>query len=416
MSNLLRAQTRSKSLPGCRISTTVALQRGSDPGPFRVPSSSLRLTYLTALLILTLAGAALAQAPDPQKLLEEASEAQQRGDAAVAVRKYQELIQLRPDMIAARANLGLALASLGRFDEAIAQFSAALAKAPGDYELRANLAMAFYQKGDLPKAADEFSSLHAEERDNIQITVLLGTCDMRMGQASRAISILTPAVQAHPDNLDLQWALGWELIRSGRTQEGFDRAERVAKQKDDAEAYARIADAERKVLAFDRARRSVDAAIRLSPQLPGLYTLSGLIMDDAGDHGGAAAAFEKALEANPNDFQAHLHLGAVLYSQRTLDTARAHLERALEIDPSSSLALYELALVKRAEGQVEAAVEDLEKAVRETPEWVEPHVELAALYYRLHRLEDGARENRIVDRLAEEQRQLKSHTVNPRTP
>jgi Tfp pilus assembly protein PilF len=139
-------------------------------------------------------------------------------------------------------------------------------------------------------------------------------------------------------------------------------------------------------------------------------------MDDAGDHGGAAAAFEKALEANPNDFQAHLHLGAVLYSQRTLDTARAHLERALEIDPSSSLALYELALVKRAEGQVEAAVEDLEKAVRETPEWVEPHVELAALYYRLHRLEDGARENRIVDRLAEEQRQLKSRTVNPRTP
>jgi tetratricopeptide (TPR) repeat protein len=383
-----------------------------------VPSSSLRVPSLKALLILTLAVTAFAQAPDPQKLFEEASEAQQRGDAAVAVRKYQELIQLRPDMIAARADLALTLASLGRFDEAIAEFRAALAKAPGDHKLRANLAMTYYQKGNLPKAAEEFSSLHAEEPDNIQVTVLLGTCDMRMGQASRAISILAPAVEAHPDNPDLQWALGWAQIRSGRTQEGFDRAERVAQQKNDAEAYARIADAERKVLAFDRARDSVAAALRLNPQFPGLYTLSGLILDDAGDHEGAAAAFERGLEANPNDFQAHLHLGAVLYNQRKLDTARAHLERALEIDPSSSLALYELALVKRAQGQVEPAVKDLEKVVRETPEWVEPHIELAALYYRLHRLEDGERENHIVDRLAEEQRQrqLKSHDLNQRTP
>ena len=53
---------------------------------------------------------------------------------------------------------------------------------------------------------------------------------------------------------------------------------------------------------------------------------------------------------------------------------------------------------------MEAAVKDLEKVVRAEPEWIEPHVELAALYYRLNRPEDGAREKQIVDRLAEEQR------------
>jgi hypothetical protein len=37
-----------------------------------------------------------------------------------------------------------------------------------------------------------------------------------------------------------------------------------------------------------------------------------------------------------------------------------------------------------------------------------PHVELAALYYRLKRPEEGAREKQIVDRLAEEQRQRQS--------
>src|SRR5208283_5976111 len=102
-------------------------------------------------------------------------------DAALAVHDYQELIRLHPDMIEARANLGLALISLGRFDEAIAQYRAALAQAPADHGLRADLAMAYYQKGDLPKAALELSTLHEAEPGNLQIATLLGTCYMRMG-------------------------------------------------------------------------------------------------------------------------------------------------------------------------------------------------------------------------------------------
>jgi len=238
-----------------------------------------------------------------------------------------------------------------------------------------------------------------------------------MGRPAQAISILSPLEKAHPDDLDLKWALGWALIRAGRTQEGFQRAEEVAKQRDTAEAYKLTAEAEIRAQAFERARPNVDAAMRLNPHLPGLYALSGIIMDNAGDHAGAATAFEKELESNPNDFNAQLHLGALLYNQRKLDAAELHLDRALEIDPRSSLALYELARVKRAQNQVDDAVKDLEKVVGAEPEWIEPHVELAALYYRLNRPEDGAREKQIVDRLAEEQRrQSKLHVLTPRTP
>ena len=56
-------------------------------------------------------------------------------------------------MIAARANLGLALLSLGRIDEAIAQYRAALAQAPGNPGLRLNLAMAYYKKGDMVRSS-----------------------------------------------------------------------------------------------------------------------------------------------------------------------------------------------------------------------------------------------------------------------
>jgi Tfp pilus assembly protein PilF len=61
-----------------------------------------------------------------------------------------------------------------------------------------------------------------------------------------------------------------------------------------------------------------------------------------------------------------------------------------------------LALVEKALSQPEAAVADLEEAVKIKPDWLEAHVQLAALYFQIRRPADGARERQIVDRLSEE--------------
>ena len=117
------------------------------------------------------------------------------------------------------------------------------------------------------------------------------------------------------------------------------------------------------------------------------------------DNQGAIAALRQALEVNPNDFDAHLTLGAVLNTERDLEGARKHLERAVELNPASTLALYALARMKRTQGEIEAAVKDFEKVVRDDPDWAQPHVELAALYFRLNRQADGERERMAFDRL-----------------
>jgi tetratricopeptide (TPR) repeat protein len=321
-------------------------------------------------------------------------------------------------MTAARANLGVVLASLGRFEEAIAQYHEALQQVPGNRDLRLNLALAYFKKGDLPAAADGLRFLHEAEPGNVRIATLLGNCYMRLGRHAETISLLTPLEKAAPDNLDLEWALGSALLRAGRTEEGLERIEKVAQQGQSAEAYALAADAYVRLNLFDRARSNVDEAMRLNPHLPGLHTLNGTILDYAGDQEGAAAEFQKTLETNPKDFEAQLRLGSVLYAQRKLDAARLHLDRALEIDPTSSLARYMVARVKRAQGHPEEAVGDLEKAVQQDPDWLPPHIELVALYYRLNRPEDGAREKKIVDRLSAEEQQRKAtlRVISPTLP
>jgi len=384
--------------------------------PLRFPTLGLGL--LGALFILTPSHATSGQEPDPQQLFRDALEAQQHGDAGLAVRRYEELIRLHPDMVEARANLGTALVSLGRFDEAASQFRAALAQAPSNLDLRLDLAFAYYKKGDLSDAAEQFSSLHEAEPGDVRIATLLGDCYARLGRDSEVISVLTPIEAANPHNLALAWSLGYALIRAGRAQEGVRRIERVAQQGHSAQAYMFAAQTYLKLGALDQARRDLDATMRLNAHLPGLYTLRGMIMDGYGDEKAAMAAFEKALEANPDDVEAHTRLGELLYLERKLDAARLHLDRALGIDPTLPHARYVLALVERAQGRADAAVKDLEKLARDDPDWLAPRVELAALYYRMHRPEDGAKEKKIVDRLTEEQRQreLKSHIISPQIP
>ena len=60
----------------------------------------------------------------------------------------------------------------------------------------------------------------------------------------------------------------------------------------------------------------------------------------------------------------------------------------------------------------------LEELIAESPSFVEAHVTLATVYYRLRRKEDGDRERAIVERLnAEAQaRQPKGGPVGAKTP
>lgn len=348
------------------------------------------------------AGVACAQSSNPEQLFHDAVAAQQRGDDRLAVRKYQELLKSHPDSLEVRANLGAALAKLNRFDEAIEQYRAVLAKKE-NAGLRLNLALAYYKKGAWRDAAQQLNTLWATRPDDARVATLLADCYTSLGQDENVIATLKPAEAAHPDDLSVAWLLGSALIRAGHRREGLDRVDRVAREGNRPEAYLLAGRTALKMNEFERARDYAGAAARLNPRLPGVDTLRGTVLSYLGDTGGAATALGAAVEADPKDFEAQLGLGAVLHTNRDLARAREHLQRALQLRPDSTVARYEWARLERTEGQVEAAARDFEKVVHADPTWAQPHVELAALYFRLNRQGDGERERAIFDRLTAEQ-------------
>lgn len=356
-------------------------------------------------LVMLFSGGMVGQDTPPDQLLSRAVEEQQKGDFPAAIRDYQALLAVRPATLAARVNLGAALAHTGQLDAAITQYQAALKLAPQLGSVHLDLGLAYSRKGDLPNALEQFEAAHRASPTEVRIAILLGDAQARSDKAADAVAMLTPLEPANAGNPDFEYALGESLIRAGRPREGASRVEKSAALSSSADAWMLAGSTLLDLNEFPQARRDLDNAMHIDPTLPGLCTLDGTARDKDGDTKAAEPAFREALESNPNDFDANLYLGAILYQRRAMDEAKKYLDKALELKPESTMARYESAMWNSTSGDYQAATEQLEKLAADDPLWLEPHVELATLYYRLHRPADGARERQIVDKLTAQQQQ-----------
>jgi tetratricopeptide (TPR) repeat protein len=362
---------------------------------------SMRIAVLLLLTSSVLASAQ--QQPDPDRLFGSAIEAQQRGDYPTAIEDYQKLLKLRPKMVEARVNLGAALAHTGRFDEAIAQYQLALPDVPDKNAIHMNIGLAYYKKGDLPSAIREFQIVQKSRPLDPQLAILLGDSEVRSGKGADAVPMLTPLEAENVGNPDFEYVMGTALVAAGSRRDGVARLEKVAQATNSADTYFLAGSTYMDLNEFEHARNDLEAAFRLNPKLPRINTMVGMARDRTGDRTGAEPAFRAALAIDPNDFDANLYLGAILLKRRAVDEAKPYLDKAVALNPTSTMARYESAMWKSNSGQYDAAAKDLEEVIKSDPNWLEPHVELATVYYRLRRPDDGAKERAIVDKLTAEQ-------------
>jgi tetratricopeptide (TPR) repeat protein len=350
-----------------------------------------------------------AQPPNADQLFSQAVQAQQGGDYAAAIRDYRELLAERPGMVDAHINLGAALAHTGDFDEAIRQYRIALPNAADKAGVRLNLGLAYYKKGDFAAAAQEFEQLRRQRPQDPQLAILLGDSEVKLSRGAEAAAMLTPLETANRANTDFEYVLGTALIAAGKRRDGVERLEKVAEATHAADTYFLAGSTQMDLNEYDAARRDFEKALELDPKLPRIYALTGMARDKTGDPAAAAEMFRKALAGNPDDFDANLYLGAILAKRRETAEAKQYLDRALHLDPASSMAQYEMALWKSTTGDYQEAAAELESIVKADPDWLEPHIELATLYYRLHRPAEGAKEREIVARLTAEKQSKGPH-------
>jgi tetratricopeptide (TPR) repeat protein len=354
-----------------------------------------------ALGLLAAAGQTPAQAPsvNVDELLSSGIAAQQHGDYKTAIEDYRKVLALQPGLAEARANLGAALAAAGQFDAAIEEDTRALAAAPNKTAVRMNLGLAYYKKGDMAHAHSEFEAVHAARPFDLSAAVLLGYTDIKLDKEADAAALLAPLEPGHESNMDLEYVLAYALIQTGKETEGIPRMEKVARATRSADAYVIAGSTHLNRREFREARIDLDAAIELDPSLPGVNTMAGQARDALGDTDAALPVFQAALRQDPRDFTANLYLGTMRLKQRDFESARPLLELAVQLQPKAPLARLQMAKLNGMTGRYAEAAATLEDLEKTDPNWLDPHVELAAIYYKLHRPEDGQRERDIVQQI-----------------
>jgi tetratricopeptide (TPR) repeat protein len=330
--------------------------------------------------------------------LKEAESLHRAGKLDQAINDYRTILKRYPDAAPIRSDLGAALAAAGRYQEAIVEYQRALRLQPLP-QIRLNLALAYYKAVELTEAAGELQPLHASDPGNLKIALLLGDCYFRLGEYKKAVELLEPLEAAHPEEQALNYLLGIALISDGQVGKGEVLVNKILRDGNSAEAHLMLGAARMEVYDASGAVDELSEAVKLDPKLPLAHYLYGKALLTLGNRSEAMENFREELAIDPNEFGSNLYLGVLLNQGENYPEAVPYVARALQVRPDDPAARYQIAIGQIGTGNIEQARKSLEALVKDSPGFLDAHVSLARLYYRLHMKQDGDRERTIIDKL-----------------
>jgi Tfp pilus assembly protein PilF len=149
-----------------------------------------------------------------------------------AVHHYSEALRIRPTYAEVQNNLGLALTAQGKIDEAISHYSEAVRLLPDYFEAHSNLGAALAGRGRYAEAIDHFAIAlrlqpdHDRARQNlVRAHYDFGRVLAERGDIDSAIQQFLDALRLDPANADLHYDLGVMFVRKGDLRAAINRFE-----------------------------------------------------------------------------------------------------------------------------------------------------------------------------------------------
>lgn len=338
----------------------------------------------------------------PRQWLEHAIELHQAGRLEQAVQEYLAFLQEYPQVADVYSNLGAAYAGLGNLPAALEAYRKAvdLGTASDLLTLYVNMGLAYFKSGRFEEAARSFREALRLDPDRYQAALLLAECELRAGRYREVQTLLEPFEDRYGEDPALISLLGTALIKLGETYRGQVLIDRIFRKGESVEAHIMLGTAHVMAADWPNAALEFEKALKLDPRRPTVNSSYGLALREMSRPDEAAVYFRRELELNPFDFDANLFLGIYLYKHlQEYDEALQLFERALGVRPGDVDVRYHMGLVYLLREDQAKALELLEGVVREVPDYMEGHVALARLYFRLGRREEAQREREIVERL-----------------
>ena len=367
------------------------------------------------LLLAQAAGGRAGAQVEPEQVLRRAMELQQADDVDGAIEQYRALLAQYPDHAEARVKLGNAYSSIGRYPDAAVQYQQALHKdglrdpTGVDY----SLAWVYFRMAEYEKAKPILDRVVAAGSKGRKAVQLLASCYFNLGEWRKVIGLLSPLEAGLSESPALTYLLGVALEEDGQNERGTPLVETALKGTDWPTArfrsemrsdwLNRLARRGRDLMEsgdYPGAARHLERALSLDPRVPSLNVTYGKLLRLMNRHDVADRAFLKELEINPDDYDANLFHGIYLFeNEQKYEEALACFERALRTRPGDADARFQMGLVYNSSNRIEEAIQTVEGVVAVNPNFLEGHVTLAGLYFRLGKEEEAERHRVAAERL-----------------
>lgn len=348
---------------------------------------------LAAAALLCACAAAEARAGAP---LGQEAAARRQGPSADAIRQAVERARAgaldEAGFAQARA-LGFELVRAARFEEAAELFFALAGRRPDDAAALYGAALAAFNAKRAAEA-EPFARRAAEaalagggaREGAADAHVLLAVVLAVRGDDAGALKAARRAAELAPRNFDAQFTLGRALYGAN-----------------DAAGAA----------------RAFRTAVALRPGDARALFFLATTLERAGDDAEALTAYKELVRLRPDGAEGHVGLGVLLVKKggANVEEGIPELVRALEIDPNLYEARVTLGRALVTRGRAAEAVEHLKRAAALAPENPEPHYQLSLAYRRLGRREEADAESAIVRRIHESRRNANVNVnANPDKP
>ena len=287
------------------------------------------------------------------------------------------------------------------FEAAASEFEQALALSPQDPRAHLQYAVCLLSLGRNDEARGQFEQVRKLAGDSRYVTYYLGRLDLLSNDYTSAIRRLGSVAENSPFP-DTAFHLGVAYISSGNVEEGTEWLERAAKLLPrDYRVHYRLAraytsagreqEATREYGLYSQLRdehkntetdvRACTSALRTEPldtarevchriydpNDPDKLTLLGQLFGDAGAFAEALEPLRRAVQLDPNSFEAWHNLGVTWFRMKRYQEARAPLEKAVALRPEYYGSVVLLGATLYMLGDDEAALPVLERAHRLNP-------------------------------------------------
>jgi len=221
--------------------------------------------------------------------------------------------------------------------------------------------MEYYERGEYDEAVAEFQAAIELEPDDAGTHRNLGTAYLEQGKYEEAAAAYEKAIELDPDFGEAYGDLAGAYVNLGRLSEAIAAGEKAIELAPDyAMAYNNLGFAYYTQGMLDEAIAEYQEAIRINPDFDKAHDNLGVayMMQDQLDE--AIAEFKEVIRINPDHVGGHVNLGFAYYTQGMLDEAIAEYQEAIRINPDLALPHKNLGLAYRNQGRIDEAIAEFE--------------------------------------------------------